>query len=128
MAVTTTVLKLTQVHGIVKVHGTNGDTATIGLATTLKKSSETQSSPKVNIRGLKWFCDKNAGITITRNGATVYHLHGNGAVEYLGFSDNQEQGSDIAINFASGDGVVILELSKVSGYGSQQHQNQGDLG
>ena len=27
-----------------------------------------------------------------------------------------------------GTGSVVLELAKISGYGSQQHQNQGDLG
>lgn len=128
MAVTTTILKLTQIQGVVKVHAENGDTATIALATTLKKSTETQSSPKVNIRGLKWFCDKNAAVTITRNGAEIYHLHGSGSVEYLGYSDNQEQGSDILVTVANGDAVVILDCTKVSGYGPQSHQNQGDLG
>jgi len=53
MAVTVNNLKLTQVQGVVSVRGTAA-AGTITLATTLKKSTETQSSPAVNIKGLKW--------------------------------------------------------------------------
>lgn len=129
MAADTTVLKLTQVQGVVKVHGANSDSATIALATTLKKSTETVSSPEVNIRRLYWTTDKNADITITRNGEHIYHLFGNGDMDFHGFTDNQENGSDIVIEFNNGDGTVIVECSKVSGYGPQQHQGaDGDLG
>jgi hypothetical protein len=49
-------------------------------------------------------------------------------MEFMGWSDNEENGSDIVVDFTGGQGAVVLELAKVSGYGSQQHQNQGDLG
>ena len=50
-------------------------------------------------------------------------------MDFYGFTDNDENTSDIAIVIAGGTGgTVIVECAKVSGYGSQQHQNQGDLG
>ena len=123
---TKAVLKLTQVHGVVKVRGTGS--ATIALATDLKKASETQSSPLVNIRTLHWALAVNTTATITRNSVVLYYLSGSGKMEFMGWSDNEEQGSDIVVDFSSGTGAVVLELAKVTGYGSQQHQNQGDLG
>lgn len=127
MAATTTVLKLTQIQGVVKVHGANSESATIALATTLKKSTETVGTPAVNIRRLYW---STAGqIDITRNGEHIWHLTGNGDLDFHGFADNQENESDIVVSFSTTDGVVIVDCAKVSGYGSQQHQGaNGDLG
>ena len=123
---TKAILKLTQVHGVVKVRGTGS--ATIALATDLKKTSETQSSPKANIRTLHWALEVGTTATIARNSVVLYHLSGSGKMEFMGWSDNEENGSDIVVDFTGGQGAVVLELAKVSGYGSQQHQNQGDLG
>jgi len=129
MAAVTTVLKLTQVQGVVKVHGENSDSATIALATTLKKDSETQSSPEVNVRRIFWSTDKNADITITRNGVVIWDLFGNGELDFHGFSDTEENDSDIVIDFNNGHGTIIVEVTKVSGYGPQDHQGaDGDLG
>ena len=128
MAAVTTVLKLTQVQGVVKVHGGNSDTATIALATTLKKSTETQASPIVNIKRIQWSTDKNADITITRNSVVIWDLFGSGDLEFNGYADTEENDSDIVVTFNNGDGTVIIETSKISGYGSQQHQDQGALG
>jgi hypothetical protein len=123
---TKAVLKLTQIHGVVKVRGTGS--ATIALATDLKKASETQSSPKANIRTLHWALEVGTTATIARNSVVLYHLSGSGKMEFMGWSDNEENGSDIVVDFTGGQGAVVLELAKISGYGSQQHQNQGDLG
>ena len=123
---TKAILKLTQVHGVVKVRGTGS--ATIALATDLKKSTETQSSPLVNIRTIHWALSVDSTATVTRNSEIIYYLSGTGKMEFLGWSDNEEHGSDIVVDFSSGTGVVVLELAKVSGYGPQQHQDQGDLG
>lgn len=128
MAAVTTVLKLTQVQGVVKVHGGNTDTATIALATTLKKSTETQASPIVNIKRIQWATDKNADITITRNSVVIWDLFGTGDLDFNGYADTEENDSDIVVTFNNGDGTVIIETSKISGYGSQQHQDQGALG
>jgi len=123
---TKAVLKLTQVHGVVKVRGTGS--ATIALATDLKKSSETQTSPKANIRTIHWALSVGSTATVTRNSVVLYYLSGTGKMEFMGWSDNEENESDIVVDFSSGTGAVVLELAKVSGYGPQQHQNQGDLG
>jgi hypothetical protein len=59
----------------------------------------------------------------------LFELSLNGKLEFYGFSDDDEQGSDIEVVISGGNGgTVIIEAAKVSGYGSQQHQNQGDLG
>ena len=128
MAVTVDTLKLTQTHGVIAVRGTAA-TGTIALATTLKKSTETQSSPKANIKCIHWALSSGARAYVRRNSKILYELQVTGKLDFYGFSDDDENGSDVEIVIASGNGgTVIVELAKVSGYGSQQHQNQGDLG
>lgn len=128
MAATVSVLKLTQVHGVVKVRGTGA--GTIALASTLKKSTETVSSPVVHIKSITVSLAGGTAATISRNGQTLWTLNDQGSsfLDFAGFSDNEEAASDIVVTFTGGEGTVVLELMKVSGYGSQQHQNQGDLG
>jgi len=123
MAVTVNNLKLTQVQGVVSVRGTAA-TGTIALATTLKKSTETQSSPAVNIKGLHWTLSSGASAKVQRNSVVLYELYENGSHDFYGFSDNSENTSDILVVIAGGDGgTVIVNCAKVSGYGSQQHQD-----
>ena len=129
MAAVKSLLKLTQVQGVVRTSGNNGDTATIDISVDLKKSTETVTTPVVNISKIHWFCDKNASATITRNSVVIAHLHGLGYTDWFGFVENTQNDHDIAVSFSSGSGVVILELAKVGGYGSQQHQGaDGALG
>ena len=128
MAVTVDTLKLAQTQGVVAVRGTAA-TGTIALATTLKKSTETQSSPAVNIKGIQWALSSGASAKVQRNSKVLYELQVTGEIEFYGYSDNDENDQDIEIVIAGGSGgTVVIELTKVSGYGSQQHQNQGDLG
>lgn len=129
MAVTVDTLKLTQTHGVVAVRGTAA-TGTIALATTLKKSTETQSSPKANIKAIHWALSSGARAYVQRNSKILYELQMNGKLDFYGFSDDDENDSDVEVVIASGNGgSVIVELAKVSGYGSQQHQGaDGDLG
>jgi len=129
MAATVSMLKLTQIQGVARASGANSETATIDLSVDLKKATETVGTPVVNISKVHWYCDKNASVTIARNGVTILHLHDVGFTDWYGFSENTENESDIEVAFSNGDGVVILELSKNAGYGSQQHQGaDGDLG
>ena len=129
MAVTVDTLKLTQTHGVVAVRGTAA-TGTLALATTLKKSTETQSSPAVNLKGIQWALSSGASAQIVRNSKVLYELQLNGHLDFYGFTDADQNGSDIEVVIAGGNGgTVIVECSKVSGYGSQQHQGaDGDLG
>ena len=99
MAVSVDVLKLTQVEGVVCVRGTAA-TGTIALATTLKKSTETQSSPTVNIKGLQWALSSGASAKIQRNSVTLWELMESGTLDFNGFSDNDENDQDIAVVIA----------------------------
>jgi len=57
------------------------------------------------------------------------HVHGTGFTDWYGFVENTENTSDIDIDISNGDAVIWLELAKVGGFGSQQHQGaDGDLG
>ena len=129
MAVTVNALKLTQVQGVISVRGT-AQTGTIALATTLKKSTETQSSPAVNIKGLHWTLSSGASAKVQRNSVVLYELMESGSLDMYGYADNSENTSDIEVVIAGGaGGTVIVDCAKVAGYGSQQHQGaDGDLG
>jgi len=128
MAVTVDVLKLTQVQGVVAVRGTDA-TGVIALATTLKKSTETVSSPNVNIKGLQWALSASCRAYLQRNTKILYEMVGAGNIDFYSWSDVDENDQDISIVIAGGNGgTVIVECAKVLGYGPQQHQNQGDLG
>lgn len=130
MAVTVDVLKLTQIQGVVAVRGV-GATGTIALATTLKKSTETQSSPTVNVKGLQWTLASGTAAQLVRNSKVLYEMSGYGQIDFYGFADNDENTSDIQIVIDSGGagGTVLVDCAKVAGYGSQQHQGaDGDLG
>ena len=123
MAVTVNALKLTQVQGVISVRGT-ADTGTINLATTLKKSTETQSSPAVNIKGLHWTLSSGASAKVQRNSVVLYELMENGSLDMYGYADNSENTSNIEVVIAGGaGGTVIVDCAKISGYGSQQHQD-----
>lgn len=129
MAVTVDTLKLTQTHGVVAVRGTAA-TGTIALATTLKKSTETQSSPAANIKAIHWALSDSARAYVQRNSKILFELSLSGKLDFYGFSDDDENGSDVEVVISGGNGgTVIVELAKVSGYGSQQHQGaDGSLG
>ena len=123
MAVTVNTLKLTQVQGVVSVRGTAA-TGTIDISSTLKKSTETQSSPTVNIKGLTWALSSGASAKVQRNSVVLYELMESGNIDMYGYSDNSENTSDIEVVIAGGaGGTVIVDCAKISGYGSQQHQN-----
>ena len=123
MAVTVNTLKLTQVQGVVSVRGTAA-TGTIDISSTLMKSSETQSSPTVNIKGLTWALSSGASAKVQRNSVVLYELMESGNIDMYGYSDNSENTSDIEVVIAGGaGGTVIVDCAKISGYGSQQHQN-----
>jgi|TARA_B100000941_G_C28508546_1_gene559001 hypothetical protein len=123
MAVTVNNLKLTQVQGVVSVRGTAA-TGTIDLNVTLKKSTETASSPAVNIKGLHWTLSSGASAKVQRNSVVLYELAENGSLDMYGYADNSENTSDIEVVIAGGaGGTVIVDCAKVSGFGSQQHQN-----
>jgi hypothetical protein len=130
MAVTVDILKLTQVQGVVAVRedGNTPAPATVALATTLKKGTETQSSPTVDISAILWALDSGVTATVKRNNKVLYTLSLSGKMEFYGYSENTNNTSDIVVEM-DGAGSVILQCNKIAGYGPQQHQGaDGDLG
>lgn len=123
MAAVKNVLKLTQVHGVVKCTGIDTDVATIDLDVDLKKSSETVTTPEVNIQRIHWICESSAQFTIERNSVMIAKGFGSGFTDWRGFTENTENDSDIVVTFSGGQGTVIIETTKVAGFGSQQHQD-----
>ena len=113
MAVTVNALKLTQVQGVISVRGTAA-TGTIALATTLKKSTETQSSPAVNIKGLHWTLSSGASAKVQRNSVVLYELMESGSLDMYGYADNSENTSNIEVVIAGGaGGTVIVDCAKI---------------
>jgi hypothetical protein len=125
-----TFLKKTPIHCVVKVSGPAGN-KTISLATDMLFGiHEVATNPKVDIMGIHW---GTAGIatadafTVVRNSITVYTALGHWGEIYSGYTDSQENGSDIVVTLAQ-PGWVILELVKIAGYGNTQHRNNDQDG
>jgi hypothetical protein len=121
---TPVVLKLTQIHGVIKVRGSAGDSGTITLATILKKTGETASTPTANIKTIYWSLGTGCSATIARNSTTLWTLNdqGSGYLDFAGFADNEFNTNDVVIAFTgTGAGTIVVELAKVSGYGNEQH-------
>ena len=121
MAVTKTVLKLTEKDAVVKVAGGAGS-ATIDLQADLKKSNEElASTQQVSISGVQWTGTTDGLITIARNGVTIMTLNcgASGQLEMQGQSmipDNIQGDKDIVVTATGTATEVWVRLKKVSGY------------
>lgn len=125
MAVTKTILKLTERDAVVKVAGTAGS-ATIDLQTDLKRSNEVLAegkTQKVSIFGVQWTGTVDAVVSIVRNGVTIMTLNcgAAGALEMTGqmmVPDNVEEASDLEVTVTGTRAEVWLRLRKEDGYQS----------
>lgn len=125
MAVTKTILKLTERDAVVKVAGTAGS-ATIDLQTDLKRSNEVLAegkTQKVSIFGVQWTGTVDAVVSIVRNGVTIMTLNcgAAGALEMTGqmmVPDNVEEASDLEVTVTGTQAEVWLRLRKEDGYQS----------
>ena len=123
MAVTKTVLKLTERDAVVKVAGGAGS-ATIDLQADLKRTNEELGATQnVSISGVQWTGTTDATITIARNGVTIMTLNcgASGQLEMQGqamIPDTIEQDKDIVVTVAGTAGELWVRLKKVSGYTS----------
>ena len=125
------IIKLTQVQGVVVLRGDDGS-ATIDLDVDLKKASEKVSGTQlVNIKGLQWALGTWNEATVTRDSVVLYTCIGTGHIDFYDWADTHENDANIVVAVDNGGtgGTVILSLSKVAGFGSQQHQGaDGVLG
>jgi len=115
------VLKNTPIHTVIAVSGT-GATETINLSSTLPTASQTAGTPIVHIKSVKWSVPAG-NATISRNSVQLWAVTGAYDLDFHGFADVREQGSNIVVVTPAGGGTVILELMKISGYGDSQHIN-----
>jgi hypothetical protein len=116
MAATKTVLRLTNNSAIVRIVATAAsDTATISLATDLKMTNETQSSPTATIPAV--FYSTGSNVTLTRNSVVVGNFYGNGEFEDPEMCLVDQASSDIVVTFAAA-GTAIVKIRKTSGYTS----------
>jgi hypothetical protein len=123
MSASKSILKLTPTHCAVKVYGTGS--ATISLATDLiyPNGREVASTPVVNIVGIHWSIPGSTAATLKRNSVQHWTLLGAYSLLFNGFTDRDDNTSDIVVDFGGGTGTIILELLKLSGYNDTQHQN-----
>lgn len=115
-----TILKKTPIHCVIKV--TEAGTYTITL-NSLATSAQTPSSPKANITALTWSVP-SGNATVVRNSKQLWAVTGAFAVPMIGWSDTEQNGSDLVVTIPVGGGTVVIEVVKVSGYGDEQHRNQ----
>ena len=118
MAVTKTVLRVTNNRAVIRVVGTAAaDTATIALATDLVGSGDALTSggtPTAIISKVK--TSSANSVTLVRNAVTVGAFYGSDVIEESDWVLTDQPTSDVVVTFVTGPGMVIVELTKVSGY------------
>lgn len=115
MAITKTVIKLTHQEAIIKiVNDSTAASVTIGCATDLVRSDETQSGT-IDVRLSRVEYGLAAGGRIVRNAINVLEIPtGDGAFEYTGFNDATQSAQDLVVTI--GQGTAFIRLLKVNGY------------
>ena len=123
MALTKSILKLSESEVVVKVAGAGG-TATIDLQTDLLCATQAlEATQTVTITGVRWSGELAQVISITRNNVRILTLPTETA-DYIAFDgqemvpDNTQSTSDIVVDqsFGTGNIELYLKLRKVSGY------------
>jgi hypothetical protein len=123
MALTKSILRMTETVAVVKVAGAGG-TATIDLQTDLVDNNQAVSgaTQTVTITGIRWSGDASNTITIDRNSTRVLTLPTD-AADYIAFDgqelppENTAATNDIVITqVGTGNIELYLKLRKVSGY------------
>jgi len=123
MALTKTILKMTETETVVKVAGAAG-TATIDLQTDLVDTNQAVSgaTQTVTITGVRWNGELSNTLNITRNSVRVLTLPTD-AADFIAFDgqemppENTEATSDIVVSqTGTGQVELYLKLRKVSGY------------
>ena len=124
MAVTKTILKLTNTEAIIKLTGIAADTTTISLATDLLSGSEIVSgTPKVNIAAMVCYGIPGGYATVARGGVTVLNAS-NDALSMIDLTgrpfvpDTTGNTSDIVVTLNTQQCQVYIFVKKVAGYKS----------
>ena len=118
MAATKTVLRVTNNRAIIRVVGTAAsDTATISLATDLVGSGDALTSggtPTAIISKVKTSTANH--VHITRNSVNVATFFGSDVIDESDWVLTDQPTHDIVVTFNGGAGMVLIEITKISGY------------
>lgn len=118
MAVTKTVVRNNINKCLIRIVATaGGDTSTVALNTDCLGDFEALTAGgtvKVNIAKVK--TSSANSITLVRNGVTVGAFYGSDIIDESDWVLNDQNTHDIVVNFVSGAGMVMLELTKVEGF------------
>lgn len=128
MASTQTMLRSTNNRALVRViGGAAADAETITLASLVASHQEVEEggTPAVNIA--KMIVSSNNGVTITRGATVVATVYGSINLDESDWVLNDANTEDLIVEFTGGPGMVLLELSKVSGYVLQIQPDQGGI-
>lgn len=118
MAATKTVLRVNNNRAIVRVVGTAAsDTATITLNSDLVGTGDALTSggtPTANISMIK--ASSANHIHVVRNSVQVATLYGDSLIDQPEFVLADQNTFDIVVTFQGGAGMIILDITKVSGF------------
>jgi hypothetical protein len=118
MAATKTVVRNNINKCLIRIVGTTaGDTSTVDLDVDCLGSFEALTvggTVAINIAKVK--ASTGNSITLVRNGVTVAALYGSDVLDEADWVITDQNTHDIAVTFVSGAGMVLLELTKVSGF------------
>jgi hypothetical protein len=118
MAATKTVLRVTNNRAVIRVVGTAAaDTATITLNSDLVGTGDALTSggtPTANIAMIK--CSTANHIHVTRNSVQVATMYGGDLIDQPEFVLADQNTFDIVVSFQGGAGMILLDITKVSGY------------
>ena len=118
MAATKTVLRVNNNRAVIRVVGTAAsDTSTISLATDLVGSGDALTSggtPTAIISKVKTSSANH--VHITRNSVNVGTFFGSDVIEESYWVLTDQPTHDIVVTFNGGAGMVLIEITKVSGY------------
>lgn len=127
MAVTKYIVKQNHIEAIVKVVADTAGSATITLATDLKKSNEELfgGAPQVNISAMEVSVQTGTEMNITRGGTLILNYFENSdGFEMPWTADPQNNTSDIVVTF-TGKGTAYIRLLKMKGYRPLFRPEQG---
>ena len=125
MAVTKTVLKVTENEAVVKVQGT-GAASTISLATDILAPTQLVdgSTQTVDILGIGWSGASGGVVQVSRNNVivTTRLVDNSGFAEFGGQAlpaENTQHTSDVVVTISGAQAECWLVLRKVGGYKSK---------
>jgi hypothetical protein len=118
MAATKTVVRNNLNKCLIRIVGTtSGDTSTVDLDVDCLGSFEALTSGgTVAVSIAKVKTSSATSITLARNGTTVGAFYGSDIIDESDWVLSDQSTSDIVVTFVGGPGMVLLELTKVSGF------------